>query len=416
MNEKQFHTEKLTTWTGEVLELRCSEDGEWVCPVCGDILGTGGAPYNSYSICVCCGVEYGHEDSPRQGQFQAQRWAELREKWMESEGHAGWTLRQLKNLGDRIPTPDEVPQGVSLYTAAPVGHVPSVERLLAEGTDPNEKGEHRETPLLESRSLEISRLLLEAGADVNAQGDGGYFPLSGEVAGDDVEGLRLLLQWGARVDLRNGEGLTPLLYACMHSRKKVLPVLIEAGANLEASGGTLQATPLIHACRVGDPEVIETLVRAGANVNARDYAEATPLMWFAGRDYVVEEHQHFGFPGKNMEVYPFPGTGKLIREDTGGVVRLLVEAGADVNARTRRRWLTALMCSALRPPHEELDGVEMSIYNKLYLSRTDPEVTKVLLECGADATLKNNDGKTALDLAIESGATEVAEILRQHGA
>jgi ankyrin repeat protein len=40
----------------------------------------------------------------------------------------------------------------------------------------------------------------------------------------------------------------------------------------------VKLTPLILASAYGSPELIEVLVDAGADVNARDYREMTPLM------------------------------------------------------------------------------------------------------------------------------------------
>ena len=40
------------------------------------------------------------------------------------------------------------------------------------------------------------------------------------------------------------------------------------------------------------------------------------------------------------------------------------------------------------------------------------DTAKLLLEHGADRSIKNNDGKTAYDLALEKGHTELAELLK----
>jgi len=37
---------------------------------------------------------------------------------------------------------------------------------------------------------------------------------------------------------------------------------------------------------------------------------------------------------------------------------------------------------------------------------------KFLLENGADKSIKDNDGKTAYDYAVENGNTELAELLK----
>jgi ankyrin repeat protein len=69
------------------------------------------------------------------------------------------------------------------------------------------------------------------------------------------------------------------------------------------------------------------------------------------------------------------------------VVRLLVEAGADIND-TNEEGTTALMYAA---------------------SASRVECVKILLSLGADATLHNEDGFSALELATNR---EVFKVLR----
>lgn len=48
---------------------------KYLCPVCGYDSLT--APPADYSICPCCGTEFGYDDFNR-------TWPELREKWLKS--------------------------------------------------------------------------------------------------------------------------------------------------------------------------------------------------------------------------------------------------------------------------------------------------------------------------------------------
>lgn len=76
------------------------------------------------------------------------------------------------------------------------------------------------------------------------------------------------------------------------------------------------------------------------------------------------------------------------------VVRWLIEAGADVNARQQMDY-TPLMGAAANARHDILE---------------------MLLAHGADASLKTTDGKTAADLAREHGHADIAARLENPGA
>ena len=73
------------------------------------------------------------------------------------------------------------------------------------------------------------------------------------------------------------------------------------------------------------------------------------------------------------------------------VLKALLEAGADVNAKNKD-GVTPLMPAAGSNPN--------------------PEVLKALLEAGADAKAKNNEGKTALDYARMNEKLKDTEALR----
>ena len=118
---------------------------------------------------------------------------------------------------------------------------------------------------------------------------------------------------------------------------------------IESFGEVEGVTPLIMAAWYNEnPEVTKLLLDAGADVNARDKNGCTPLIWAA----VFNENPE--------------------------VTKVLIDAGANVNARSEY-GTTPLMHAAW--------------YNQ------NPEVIKVLLDAGADGRVKDNAGKTAFDYA-----------------
>jgi uncharacterized protein len=64
-----------------------------------------------------------------------------------------------------------------------------------------------------ARDRESARALLEAGADPNGRGDGGFAPLHSAAQNGDVEFVRLLLQSGADPGAASSDGRTPAALA-----------------------------------------------------------------------------------------------------------------------------------------------------------------------------------------------------------
>lgn len=99
----------------------------------------------------------------------------------------------------------------------------------------------------------------------------GYFPNGPQIA-------RLLIDAGAEVDARgpDGTGETPLHWAASSDDADVAAVLIAAGADIEAADGSI-GTPLDNAIGYGCWNVARLLVAAGARVDKLWHAAALGL-------------------------------------------------------------------------------------------------------------------------------------------
>lgn len=133
-----------------------------------------------------------------------------------------------------------------------------------------------------------------------------------------------------------------------------------------ASGGNVNAinksgmTALIVASEKGNIEIVRELINAGANVNGANSVGWTALMGAS-----------------------FEGNAEVVKE--------LINSGANINAFGIKYKNTALM-QAIRGEN--------------------PEIVKILVDSGADINMKNANGETAYDKAMEVGLTEVAELLK----
>jgi ankyrin repeat protein len=173
------------------------------------------------------------------------------------------------------------------------------------------------TPLheaIERRDIVEARRLVEGCAFVNTMNDSGRTPLHLAASLGLVEVARLLLDAGAEVDARTrdapyAEGLrsqTPLHLAAESGSAEVAELLLSRGADMEAeaddfAGRDWKGTPLHQAAASGATGVIDVLVRHGADKDAASI-DGTPLNW--------------AVLNRQLEA-----------------IRLLAERGADVNAK-----------------------------------------------------------------------------------
>ena len=231
------------------------------------------------------------------------------------------------------------------------------------------------------------RALLQQQLDVNAAQPDGATALHWAAHRDDLEIANLLLGAGARVDAVNELGVTPLDLACENRSDAMVSRLLQAGADPNAAAP--KRPPVLMSCaRTGSVEGVKALLARGASVNQREpRLGQTALMWaVAGRH--------------------------------AGVVQVLLEAGADVHARSR---VTRLMVNRADPNDNSSSVVgEVSRGGSTALllaaREGDAESARLLLDGGANVNDSAPDGNSALVIAVHSNQAAVANLLLDRGA
>lgn len=110
---------------------------------------------------------------------------------------------------------------------------------------------------------EVVRLLLCAGADVNAKRIGGTAALTNSSAEGHTEIARLLIAAGAKVDAQDDWGGTALTWAIKKGRTEVVDLLLAANTNVNIANKKGH-TARYYAQKYGRSEIIKRLDNVGA--------------------------------------------------------------------------------------------------------------------------------------------------------
>ena len=175
------------------------------------------------------------------------------------------------------------PRDRALIQAAGKGDLAAVQRLIGEGAGVGSRDNRGRTALLAAthgNHVPVARALIAAGADVNAKDDieDSAFLYAG--AEGRIEILKMTLP---RADLKstNRYGGTALIPAAHHGHPEAVRVLLGTAIDKDHVN-RLGWTALLEAVILGDggpvhTEIVRLLVEAGANVNIADRDGVTPL-------------------------------------------------------------------------------------------------------------------------------------------
>jgi ankyrin repeat protein len=164
----------------------------------------------------------------------------------------------------------------ALRWAAREGHEAAVQLLLEKGADIN--AQNKGWTVLHVAASEgheaVVQLLLEKGADINAQNQG-WTALHVAASKGHEAVVQLLLEKGADINAQN-KGWTALYWAAFKGHEAVVQLLLEKGADVEVKDHK-RKTALRVAASKGHEAVVQLLLEKGADIEAKDYRGRTAL-------------------------------------------------------------------------------------------------------------------------------------------
>ena len=215
------------------------------------------------------------------------------------------------------------------------------------------------------------------------------------------------------VNLRIRSGMTPLMHAADKGNAECLNVLIKSGTNVNLADIN-HRTALMYAVQCGSTECIRLLLEAKADVNACSRVQETCLFEAisSGNETCVKLLCESGADvniANNVGNSPFTFAVVYGRIE---IIKYLVSLGADVNRRNSEGQ-TALMMAV---NHKKLLRFGKGVMRTYLKGKENPGCVKVLLELGADVNAKDNYGKTALFLASVRGYVDCVRLLLKENA
>lgn len=145
-----------------------------------------------------------------------------------------------------------------------------VKTFLDQGASPNEEvgflGERALAAAANEGHLEVARLLIDAGADVDLDDGSGETALVNAARAGHLDILRLLIDAGADLNAAGMYGLNGIMWASRWDNPKAVQMLVDAGADVDRTDDDNESA-LIHAIRNDDAESFRILLEGGADVS-----------------------------------------------------------------------------------------------------------------------------------------------------
>jgi ankyrin repeat protein len=190
------------------------------------------------------------------------------------------TFKSLMKIGKKdIDINAEIDGDPPLGLAVKLGYCNMVLLLLDKGANINAESRQKKTPLfaaVEWGRYETAKLLLDKGADFNAKDTLEQTPLFAAAEWGKHIVAKLVVK-GAHLYTTGNEGTEVLFAQVERGQYKIVELLVDKGANINATNNKGQ-TPLFAVVKRRKYKMAKLLVNNGADINATDNKGQTPLL------------------------------------------------------------------------------------------------------------------------------------------
>jgi len=318
--------------------------------------------------------------------------------------HGMTALMHAAQRGDRAEVERLIARGANVNATVPTRDVREMIAFLS-WMQQLPKSDIGYRPLhyaAQSGHADVARVLIQKGADVTHIDRGGMTALDLAITKSDLAIMKLLTGAGARADAKR------FWLAVAMSSPQTVQFLLQHGANpnvlppSDPQSPSPYAAPLvIVAARRGDPAVLKLLIDAGVDVNARDQNG-----WSALRHVRDAERRRAGRDvSEIVALLEVAGA----RDEAGARAAVLFDAVAKKDVAGVRQALSAGTNANARDDR----GVPVLVYAA---HRGESEIVAALIDAGANVNTRPANDATPLIAAIEGGSVDAVRKLLSAGA